>query len=123
MPSITASDELLRVLRQAVGVVDVYDSEGKVVGYLTPVSTPGTRHVARAIAAFHAGKDDYDPHSDGDDAAAVNAIERQMAANAKGYTLAEVYEHLQNLTAEPGLRDDLQRNIDRLTERDRCDTR
>jgi hypothetical protein len=123
MPSITANEELLTVLRQAVGVVDVCDSDGKVVGYLTPVSTPGTRQLARAIAAFHAGKDDYDPFSDGDDAVAVNAIERQMVANAKGCTLAEVYEHLQSLTADPGLRDYLQRKIDRLTERDRCDTR
>ena len=61
MSSITANEGLLTVLRQTNGVVDVRDAEGKVVGYLTPVATPWTRHLARAIAVFQAGNDDYDP--------------------------------------------------------------
>ena len=121
MSSITANEEMLTVLRQATGVVEVCDAEGKVVGYLTPGATPWTRHVARAIAAFNAGKDDYDPLTDGEGASEIDAIERQLSLNVKGYTLAEVYEHLKALTAEPELRDYLQKKIDRLTERDRCE--
>jgi hypothetical protein len=123
MSSIVANEEMLTVLRQATGVVDVCDAEGKVVGFLTPVGTPWTRHVARAIAAFNAGKDDYDALADGEEASEVAAIERQLASNGKGYSLAEVYEHLKSLTAEPEQRDYLQKKIDRLKERDRCDTR
>jgi phosphoglycerate dehydrogenase-like enzyme len=123
MASITANAEMLTVLQQATGPVDVRDADGKVIAYLTPVATARTRHLARAVAAFKAGRDDYDPSTDGEDAAEVAEIERQMTLHVKGYTLAEVFEHLKGLTREPEWREYLQNKIDRLKERDRCDTR
>ncbi len=123
MSSITANQEMLNMLRQATGPVDVLSADGDVIAHLTPVAKQSTRHKARAIAAFIAGKHSYNPFSDGDDPAAVDAIEQQLiASNGKTYTLVEVYEHLLSITPEPLWRDQLQKLIDRLKERDRCDT-
>ena len=47
--------------------------------------------------------------------------ERRRQTREKGYTTKEVFEHLKSLTSDEPMRDYLQKKIDLLAERDRCD--
>jgi hypothetical protein len=110
------------VLRQAPEPVELCDETGHVFGYFAPVPPDLAEFVARTFPPPDPSRPEEDPlgdpHADFDLAEA----ERQLARKEKGFTLVEVYEHILGITPEPYWRGFLQAQIDRLKERDRCDT-
>ena len=105
MIQLTATDDMLAALGDAKDIIEVRDTEGKVVGYFAPVSPD----YARRLAAFAAQSDPAE-------------MKRRRESPGPHYTTAEVFEHLLSLTDDEETRDDLRRRIESLRERDRCPT-
>ena len=123
MTILTANDALLRFFKDADGPVAVRDSAGNVVGFFAPVNGDRVPAYARALLALEFGWDKDDPaakppNADFDLAEA----ERQLASPSKGKTLDEIFEVFQLLTDDPATRADLQRHIEEIRERSRCDS-
>jgi hypothetical protein len=120
MSSITVNDAMLGALLNATGPVEVRSANGTVIGLLTPVMPGLARELALVVAQFEAGRKEFDPDlplpADFD----LAEWERRFVADRRGYSLSEVFEHLQGLTTDPAVRQQLQEQIDRLREQDRC---
>jgi hypothetical protein len=109
MTTLTADNALVALLRQANDLAEVRDTFGNLVGYFAPVGGEQARLSAQAASRRRAR---------------INQAEadRQAGAVEKGYTTKEVFEHFQSLTEDEKERAYLQQKIDRLKERDACDT-
>jgi hypothetical protein len=105
MTQLIADEATLAVLSQAQGLAEVRDASGNIVGYYAPISVRKARLFASAAAHI-------DPEE----------IQRRKAANLPGRSTREVFEHLLTLAKDQKDRDDLQRHIQELAERDRCDS-
>lgn len=105
MSHLVADDAMLAILNQAKDLTEIRDATGKVVGIFAPSSSEKARMLARAAA-----------HVD------LAEIQRRKEANLPGKTTREVFEHLKTLTQDEPTRAYLQSKIDRLAQRDACDT-
>jgi hypothetical protein len=105
MTRLTADDAMLALLRQAKELAEVCDASGRVVGFFAPVALEHAATYAEAAARI-------DPAE----------IQRRKTEPGRNYTTREVFEHLLSLTQDEKMRASLQTTIERLAERDRCDT-
>jgi hypothetical protein len=122
MTILTANESVEKALRQANGPVEVRDEAGNLLGFYAPIPPEQAAHYRGAFPLNGSAEDGADPLADLRGEFDMAAVEREMALNEKGSTLAEVYEHLLTITPEPGWRAYLQEKIARLKERDRCAT-
>jgi hypothetical protein len=122
MKNVTANEEMLASLRNCKSAVQVRDTEGYIVGYFVPF-------VRERAHLYHEAFAQLEPSENGDDGLVdlredfdLGEVEKMLASNeGKGVTLVGVYEYLLDITPEPQWREHLQKQIDRLKERDRCD--
>jgi hypothetical protein len=118
MTSIIVNEALQAQLRAAEGCVELCGANGRIIGYFTPLGSSDTPPKGPL-----SGDGVHDPLADLRADFDLVEMERQLAlGEKKGIPLAEVYEHLKAITPEPEWRDHLQKCINRLKERDRCDT-
>jgi hypothetical protein len=123
MTILTANEALLRFFQDADETVAVRDSAGNVVGFFAPVDAARVPAYARALLALEFGWDNADPAAKPPTADFDLAeAERQLASPSKGKTLDKIFEIFQLLTDDPATRADLQRHIEEIRERSRCDS-
>jgi hypothetical protein len=109
MTSIVVNEPLIGQFRGAKGFIEVRGEDGIVVGYFSPVSARSIYVDGRLVDLYA----EFD----------LAAMEKEKARNGKnGVPLAEIYEQMKAMTSEPEWHDHLQEQINRLKERDRCDT-
>ncbi len=105
MTSLTANEAMVVILSQAEGLAEIRDPGGKVIGFYAPVSRKDAASSVRALAQIDRAE-----------------LERRKQSKEKGYTTAEVFEHLLTLTQDEPTRAHLRQKIAELRERHRCDT-
>ena len=99
MTTITAKGAMLTVLRQAHGLAEIRDPEGKVLGFFAPVEVSHAPQYAGAAASIDRAE-----------------LARRKASEKTGRTTREVFERLKTLTHDPEVLAHLQEKIDGLTE-------
>jgi hypothetical protein len=88
--------------------VEVRDAQGNLIGYFAPASPERADLNGVHIGPFTA--------------ADLPEIERRIAQSSPGRTTRQVFERLQRLTTDPAEQAYLQEKIDRLAQRDSCDS-
>ncbi len=104
MIRLTADEAMLATLRQATGPAEICDRQGQLVGVYAPMPAGPPPPIGPATEAD------------------LPEIKRRIATERGGKTLREVFEHLKSITPEPVAQAYLQKKIDQLAERDRCDS-
>ncbi len=100
MVTLTADAALLAVLRKASGPAEIRDADGNIVGLFTPATDENA--VVRTQEEW--------------------AELHRRAQGTGGRTLKEIFQRMQSLTTDEAVRARLQKQIDRMTEEEGCDT-
>ncbi len=105
MTQFIASEAVVALLKEAKSLVEIRDGGGQVIGYYAPVSMPDARENA-------------------DWAAQIDPVElaRRKQPGRRTFTTRQVFEHLLTMATTEEDRADLQRHIEELAARERCDT-
>lgn len=108
MVELVADDRrLLKDLGRFIEPVEVLDADGKLLGLFVPANLERCKQLYDESVA----KKDW-----------AEIARRRARSEEECYTTKQVFEHLQSLTQDEAMRAYLQKKIDRLTERDGCDT-
>ena len=106
MTSIVIDDATLAVLQKADGLSEIKDSAGNLVGFFAPRNLENATKLVQVASRCSQAE-----------------LERRKNSKGKVFTTLEVFKYLQTLTPDPKEKEGLQKKIDEIAERDRCDAR